>query len=168
MAYLRLIPYIIILIFMIYIGYKEYDNHKKQSSLKDEIISLQNEIVDFKEQQHKLTIELLSEYNRINQTNVEKLNEKINVINANVRSNNDLVTKLHTTTKRIESDWDTYSDATKTAYIQAINDEFRRSTNLLTRIAESDDRNYEIAVTYYNMLLEYHNASKEYQNNQHK
>lgn len=163
MNYIRLIPYIVILIFMGYIGYKEFDNHKKQSELKDEIISMKDQLNNYKEKQSKLTIELVTKINEINNKNYEELNEKISKINAVVNTNNNLVTKLRNETTRISNDWNTFSDATKDTYVRQINDEFTRSTELLTRIAGQDDRNYEAAVTYYDMLVEYHKLSLKYQ-----
>lgn len=164
MSYIRLIPYVIILIFMGYIGYKEYNNYKNQSELKDQIISLKTELMDYKENQNQLTIQMVSDMNEINNKNYEDLNVKISKVNAVVATNNDLVAKLQTDTKRSEDDWNTYSDAKKTAYIKQINDEFRKLTEISVRIAEESDKNYDAAVTYYDILVDYHNISKPKEN----
>lgn len=159
MNYLRLIPYIVILIFMGYIGYKEFNNNKKQSELKDEIIAMKTELHDYKRMQSELAISMVNELNAINIKHYGELNDKISKINATVATNNNIITQLRQDSERTNNDWDTYSDTTKAALNRQINDEFNRSAELLVRIAGENDRNHEAAVTYYNMLVDYHNTS---------
>lgn len=159
MNYLRLIPYIVILIFMGYIGYKEFSNNKKQSELKDEIIAMKTELHDYKRMQSELAISMVNELNAINIKHYGELNDKISKINATVATNNNIITQLRQDSERTNNDWNTYSDTTKAALNRQINDEFNRSAELLVRIAGENDRNHEAAVTYYNMLVDYHNTS---------
>jgi len=142
-----------------YIGYKEFNNNKKQSELKDEIIAMKTELHDYKRMQSELAISMVNELNAINIKHYGELNDKISKINATVATNNNIITQLRQDSERTNNDWDTYSDTTKAALNRQINDEFNRSAELLVRIAGENDRNHEAAVTYYNMLVDYHNTS---------
>lgn len=163
MTYLRLIPYIVILIFIIFIGYKEFDSYKSSSELKSQIISLQKQIKDSDQKQYDQTIKMIREYSILQDQRMKEMTDEITKINTTVSHNTTIVTSLHDTTKTVDSNLNTYSDATKDAYIRSINDQFRECTNSIVEVAKQSDENHSAALTYYNMLVDLHNTFIESQ-----
>lgn len=159
MIYLRSIPYIIILIFICYIGYKEYDANKSKSDLKSEIIKLQNDIHASDLRQYELTIKMMNDFNESQDKRMKEMKNEIDKIDHIVTTNNNLVTKLHSITKEVDTNINSYSDAEKDNYIREINERFRESAEILVEISKNSDQNHAAAVTYYNMLVDLHESS---------
>lgn len=159
MNYLRYIPYIIILFFICYIGYKEYRSNNTQNDLKSEIIKLQKEIRDSETRQYNANIKLINELNEAQHIRFEEMQNEIDKINTNIDNNNVIIAKLHNTTHNVSENWDSYSNTKQVAYIRTINDKYNELAKFASETAGIADRNYEYAVTYYNMLSDIYTKS---------
>lgn len=146
---------IIILILLGYIAYQQFTFYRQMSSIQAELIESRKEFSEYKEQQNKITVQIITEINEANTKKFGELYEKLDKINSISNDNRVIINKLHKTTKEAVSNYDSLADDTRKRYNEAISELFNESTELLGEISKEADRSTEAAITYHELLVEY-------------
>ena len=132
------------------------------------MIKNNRELSQFKINQEKIKAEIILSISETNTKEVNKLNEKLNELKNDLdtvkRVSNSVST---TTTRKYETNLDSYSIASKDNYIKTINELFEELGELSRESAYAADQCIEQSVTLQNLLDEYYKILNE-KNSIHK
>ena len=132
------------------------------------MIKNNRELSQFKINQEKIKAEIILSISETNTKEVNKLNEKLyelkNDLDTVKRVSNSVST---TTTRKYETNLDSYSIASKDNYIKTINELFEELGELSRESAYAADQCIEQSVTLQNLLDEYYKILNE-KNSIHK
>ena len=146
---------IIVLILLGYIAYQQFTFYRQISSIQKELIESRKEFSEYKDQQNKITVQIITEINEANTKKFGELYEKLDKINSISNDNRVIINKLHKTTKEAVTNYDSLTDDTRKRYNEAISELFNESTELLGEISKEADGSTAAAITYHELLVEY-------------
>jgi hypothetical protein len=144
-------------------GYREYVFYQNISNLQKNVITLQNDISQYKDIENKNKLEIITKISENNQALSDDLNEKISNIQTTTNSNRTIVTSLRDTTNQIMStNANSTNQTAKDNYTTTITELFNQCTGLLTEFASAADESTEAALTYHQMLEDQYNIVDKY------
>lgn len=141
--------------------YQQYNYYKQLSKIKSEFIKNNNELSNFKIEQEKIKSEIILSISNINTKEVNKLNEKLDKLKNDVANVKLISNSVSTTTRKYETNLDSYSIASKDNYIKTINELFEELGELSRESAYAADQCIEQSVTLQNLLDEYYKILNE-------
>lgn len=148
----KYIPYIIILILLVAVGYQQFSFKNQLADIQKTLIANQSALYKYQLEQKDNQIKIISEINSYNNERFGELNEKLNEINNISNNNRKLINGLQQTTNSYETNYNNFTESTRLQYISTINKLFNESTELLTEIAGEADRSTEAAIAYKDIL----------------
>lgn len=158
---------ILVIILCTIIVYNQYNYNKQLSNIKSELIKNNRELSQFKINQEKIKAEIILSISETNTKEVNKLNEKLNVLKNDLDTVKHVSNSVSTTTRKYETNLDSYSIASKDNYIKTINELFEELGELSRESAYAADQCIEQSVTLQNLLDEYYKILNE-KNSIHK
>ena len=143
--------------------YQQYSYNKQLSNIKSELINNNNnnKLSEFKINQEKIKAEIILSISETNTKEVNKLNEKLNVLKNDLDTVKRVSNSVSTTTRKYETNLDSYSIASKDNYIKTINELFEELGELSRESAYAADQCIEQSVTLQNLLDEYYKILNE-------
>ena len=128
--------------------------NKQLVAVQKELIKTNRELASYKDDNHRLILEISNQIVESNNQKFGELNEKIKIVDALYSSNVRDLGRLHSTTRVIETNGDSFTCAAKDNYIATINQLFRESTEFNIEVARAADEAIESALIYHSMLEE--------------
>ena len=141
--------------------YQQYSYNKQLSNIKSELINNNNKLSEFKINQEKIKAEIILSISETNTKEIHKLNEKLNVLKNDLDTVKRVSNSVSTTTRKYETNLDSYSIASKDNYIKTINKLFEELGELSRESAYAADQCIEQSVTLQNLLDEYYKILNE-------
>ncbi len=154
MQYLKLIPYLIMIILLSIIVYLQYAFHKDISDVNKKLSESEKSFSDYVHDQKELQLEMTVAITESNNKKFGELYEKLEDINNAASINATNISKLRETTSETISNYNSLSDGTKERYNKTISELFIESTELLREFAGAADRSTEAAITYHDIIVE--------------
>lgn len=149
------------------IVYQQYSYNKQLSNIKSELINNNNKLSEFKINQEKIKSEIILSISEVNTKEVNKLNEKLDTVKNGVNNIKRISNSVSATTRKYETNLNSYSNASKDNYIKTINQLFEESGELSRESAYAADQCIEQSITLQNLLDEYYKILNE-KNSIHK
>ena len=146
---------VLVLILISVIGYQQFSFNKQLSSIQKELIESRKEFSEYKDQQNKITIQIITEINEANNKKFGELYAKLEKINSISNDNRVLISGLRKTTQEAVTNYDSLADDTRKRYNETLSELFTTSTGLLEEFGRQADRSTEAAITYHELLVEY-------------
>ena len=146
---------IIVLILLGYVAYQQFTFYRQMSSIQAELIESRKEFSEYKDQQNKITVQIITEINEANTKKFGELYAKLEKINSISNDNRILISGLRKTTQEAVTNYDNLADDTRKRYNEALSELFTTSTGFLEEFSREADRSTEAAITYHELLIEY-------------
>ncbi len=162
MNYLKLIPYLIIIILLAVIGYLQYTFHKNIISVQSQLNESHKSFAEYQLKQKENQLLIITAINDANNKRVSELNDAINKINVITNNNRTAINELRQETATAETNYNNLSEATRKHYTETVNRLFNESAELLVEFSAAADKSTAAAITYHGMLNDQYEIVNKY------
>lgn len=159
---IKLIPYIVVVLFLGIIISMQYKSQNRIVELNKSLADVQKQFTDYQLKQKEMQLNIINEINESNNKRMSELNESIAKINTITNNNRAIINELRSITSTAETNYDSFSEATRKHYTETLRKLFNESTEILVEIAERADRSTEAAIIYHTQLVDQYEIVKKH------